>query len=168
MALETATRKYTAGTHLYVLLGVFFSFFLALGVALFIKRGDWSFIAISVGGALLSFALLRILLLEISRSWFKYRNLTGTRTVMFGHVADAYIEVTRYTKAPQGIASFWIQLRNGDRFRINLRTFPVEAAAVLFSRLNEHGVVVTVPDKWAARRMAEQIYVAQAKLAGRA
>jgi hypothetical protein len=48
--------------------------------------------------------------------------------------------------------------------KVNLRTFPVEAAAVLFTALESHGIQIEVPDRWATRRMAEQVRAAQAKL----
>jgi hypothetical protein len=79
-------------------------------------------------------------------------------------ISRAYIEVVLTTKTPQGAASFWVDRRGGERVKVNLRSFPVEAAAVLFNALESHGLQVEVPDEWASDRMLKQIRAAQAKL----
>lgn len=167
MELRT-TRTYRAGAHLLVVVGLLSAFFCGLGLLIFRNSGDGTFLAFSGIGTIVLFALLRILRLEIGKTWFKYQNLGGSRTVLLNHVTGACVEVGRHSKALHGVAGFYLELRNGQRQKINLRTFPVEAAAVLFSTLDAHGVDVTASEEWAARRMMEQVRAAQARLAGRA
>jgi hypothetical protein len=161
---ETASRVYRVGIHLLVVVGIFAGLFAALGVFLAVKKGNWTVLAIVVAFAAVLFLLLQLQRLEIGGTSFKYRNLSGSREVTFADVGRAYFEVVRAKNAPQGVARFWIERRDGSRVKINLRVFPVEAAAVLFTALESHDVEIEVPDAWAARRAADQVRAAQAKL----
>ncbi|MCE9530463.1 MAG: hypothetical protein K8T89_04930 [Planctomycetes bacterium] len=152
------------GAHLLVVVGIFAALFAGLGAFIAVKKGDWSYFGIIVAAAAFFFILLQVLRLEIGPKGFKYRNLSGSREVAFADVGRAYIEVLRAKNAPQGAAGFWVEQRDGSRVKVNLRTFPIEAAAVLFTALESHGVQIEVPDLWAARQMAEQVRAAQAKL----
>ncbi len=73
-------------------------------------------------------------------------------------------EVVRVAKSPQGAPVFWITLRNGQDMKLPLRVFPIEVAARLFTRLEDHGVQIEVSDAWMARRMSEQVRAAQQKI----
>jgi hypothetical protein len=161
---STDKRVYRVGTHLLVVVGVFALFFTTLGILIVVKKGDWNFLAIIVGGFAVFFLLLQVLRLEIGSDGFKYRNLSGSRTVLFADVRRAYIEVERANKAPQGVAVFWVERRDERRVKVNLRTFPMQAAADLFTALETHDIQIEVPDEWAARRTVDQIRAAQAKL----
>lgn len=90
--------------------------------------------------------------------------MSGSRDICFTEIRRAYLEITRTRHALHGVATFWVEQNDGMRVKVNLRTFPLEAAAVLFTALEAHGIQIEVPDEWAARRMAEQVRVAQAKL----
>jgi hypothetical protein len=158
------SRVYRAGIQLFAVVGVLASLLAALGVFIVVKKGDWTFLAVVVGVTAVLFLLLRVLRLEVGPAGFKYRNLSGSREVGFADVGRAYFEVVRAGNAPQGVAAFWVERRDGERVKVNLRTFPVEAAAVLFTALEAHGIQVEVPDAWATRQMAEQVRAAQAKL----
>jgi hypothetical protein len=160
------SRVYRAGIHLFAVVGVFTSLFAVLGLFIAVKKGDWTFLAVVVGVAAVLFLLLQVLRLEVGPSGFRYRNLSGSREVAFADVGRAYFEVVRAKNAPQGVAAFWVERRDGERVKVNLRTFPVEAAAVLFTALEAYGIQIEVPDAWATRRMAEQVRAAQAKLRG--
>jgi hypothetical protein len=160
----TESRVYHVGTHLLVVVGIFAALFAVIGLFIAVKQGDWSFLAIVIlaaGGFVL---LLQVLRLEIGPTRFKYRNLSGSREVAFADVSRAYFDVVRSDYAPQGAARFWVERRAGGRVKVNLRTFPTEAAAVLFTALEGHGIQIEVPEAWAARRMAEQVRAAQSKL----
>ena len=146
--------------------GICAAMFTVLGAIIAVKKGDWSFLAIVILVAASFVLLLQILRLEIGPTGFKYRNLSGSREVAFAEVGRAYFEVVRTDLARQGAAAFWVERRAGSRVKVNLRTFPTEAAAVLFTALEEHGVQIEVPEAWAARRMAEQVRAAQSKLRG--
>lgn len=161
---STNTRVYRVGAEVLVFAGVFALFFTTLGIVIAAKKGDWNFLAIIVGAFAVFFFLLQVLRLEIGSEGFKYRNLSGSRTVLFADVRRAYVEVVRDTQAPQGVAVFWVEQQDGKRVKVNLLTFPIQAAAVLFTALETHGVQIEVPDLWAARRMVDQIRTAQAKL----
>ena len=165
MGGESSTRPevYRAGLHVLAVVGVFASFFAALGVLGAVKKGDWTFLAVVVGGFGVLFLLLQVLRLEVGPDGFKYRNLSGSREVAFAQVARAYITVVRAGKAPQGAAVFWVERRDGRRVKVNLRTFPIRAAAALFTALESHGIPIEVSDEWAARRMADQVRAEQAK-----
>jgi hypothetical protein len=148
---------FRAGLHLFILVGLLCALFLGLGVAVGARRGDWTFLAVVGAGALAVFLLPLALRLEVRPDAFAYRNLSGSRTVPFGEVERAYFETVRADAAPQGVAAFWVQLRGGKALKVNLRTFPVRAAALLFAALERHGVPIEVPDSGAAKRMYRQI-----------
>lgn len=166
-SLSTETRCYRVGIHLLVVLGVFATLLATLGIFIWLRRGDWKFLGIVVVTSFLLFFLLQLLRLEIASTWFKYRNLTGSRKVDFTDIGRAYFEVLNTHKSPQGVAVFWVERRDGSRMKINLRTFPVEASAVLFNALESHGIQIEVPDAWSVRRTVDQIRAAQAKLGER-
>lgn len=157
-------RVYRVGPSLQIVLGVFLTVFAGFGVTIGLKNGDWTFLAVIVGLASAVFFLVQILRLEIGPAGFQYRNLSGSRDICFTEIRRAYLEITRTRHALHGVATFWVEQNDGMRVKVNLRTFPLEAAAVLFTALEAHGIQIEVPDEWAARRMAEQVRVAQAKL----
>jgi hypothetical protein len=74
----TGARVYRAGIHLYAVVGVFALLFVTMEVFIAVKRGDWTFFAVVVGGSVVLFLLLQVLRLEVSPDGFKYRNLSGT------------------------------------------------------------------------------------------
>jgi hypothetical protein len=149
---------------LLAVVGIFITLFAVLGIFIGVQRADWMFLSVVVTAAAVFFLLLQVLRLEIAPTGFKYRNLSGSREVAFADVGRAYIEVVRAESAPQGAAIFWVERRNGSRMKVNLHTFPVEAAAVLFLALEANGIRIEVPDAWAAGRMAQQVRAAQARL----
>ncbi len=162
---STGSQVYRVGIHLLVVVGIFASLLAALGVFIALKKGDWTFLGIIIAvAAVLFLYLLQVPRLEVGPAGFKYRNLSGSREVAFADIGRAYFEVVRAQYAPQGVAVFWVERRDGGLVKVNLRTFPVEAAAVLFTALESHGIQIEVPDAWATRRMAEQVRAAQAKL----
>jgi hypothetical protein len=161
---STSPLIFRAGVHLYAVIGVFVLLFAALGAFIVVKRGDWTYLAVVVGAAAVLFLLLQLLRLEVGSDGFKYRNLSGSREIAFTEVRRAYIDVVRSEYAPQGAARFWIERRDGGRVKVNLRTFPVRAAAILFTALEAHATQIEVPEEWAARRMVQQVRAAQAKL----
>ena len=161
---STGSQVYRVDIHLLVVVGIFASLLAALGVFIALKKGDWTFLGVVVGVAAVLFLLLQVPRLEVGPAGFKYRNLSGSREVAFADIIRAYFVVVRAQYAPQGVAVFWVERRDGGRVKVNLRTFPVEAAAVLFTALESHGIQIEVPDAWATRRMAEQVRAAQANL----
>jgi hypothetical protein len=163
----TSSTKFTfrAGTHVFVLVGVAATFFMALALAAGIRSGDWSFAAALAAVIVLWLGLLSILKLEIRPDGFTYRNLSGIRSVEFADVEIAYFKTIVMNGMPAA-AAFWVRLRDGKGIKINLRTFSVRAAAVLLSALDAHEIPIRVPDTWPARRMAGQIRDVQAKMRG--
>jgi hypothetical protein len=158
---------YRAGLHLFVIVGIFAAFFIALGVVIAVKRSDGTFLAVAGGGTAVLFLLLCWLRLEIRPDGFTYRNLSMNRAVAFADVERAYFETLTADVAPQGVATFWVGLRDGKAIKVNLRTFPIRAAALLFTALERHGIPIDVPNTWAAQRMARQIREEQARLGNR-
>jgi hypothetical protein len=163
MSYLTASRVYRASIHLLIILGIFALIFLAFGIVIGVNNGNWTVTVVIVLVFAVLHLLLQVLRLEISATGFRYRNLRGSHEIMFKNVARAYIEVIRAKNVPQGAAVFWVEPQNGRKLKINLRTFPIQAAADLFTALELHGIKVDVPDAWAARRMAEQVRAAQAR-----
>lgn len=161
---RNVTFTYRAGVHLYVLIGIPATILFAIAVAAGVRTGDWKMAAVVVATVAVWFALLAILKLEIRTDGFRYRNLTGVRSIQFADIEYAYFVTLRSSHTPQGVASFWVRSRSGAATKVNLRTFPIRAAAVLFAALDAHQIPIQVPDTWAARRMAKQIRDAQAKL----
>ncbi|UYC17991.1 hypothetical protein NRY95_08575 [Xanthomonas campestris pv. phormiicola] len=134
---------------------------------LWLEKGNHGFLlGVLASSAGLLFVLSTIRL-EISRNLLKRRSLFGVDIIQFKDVVSAYISVEYSSKAPQGSASFWIQPRNAAPLKINLRLYPVQAAAMLFFILEAQGIDIDVPDTWSARRMQQQIRAAQAKAKAR-
>jgi hypothetical protein len=158
------TRIFRAGAHMLTVTGAFAGLLIALGVAVGFKNGDWSMLEAPLIASAIVFALQAILRLEIGPAGIKYRNLTGSRSIEFENIKRAYVEVVRPSKSPQGIATFWLELHGGKRVKINLRTFSIQAAALLFSALDARGLPIEAPDEWAAGRLMNQVRAAQAKL----
>ena len=146
-----------------VVVGVAASLFSTLGVLLWLKKGNHGFLLGVLASTAALLFVLSTLRLEISPNLLKRRSIFGSDLVQFKDVAGAYISVEHSPKAPQRVASFWIQPRKGPPLKINLRSYPVQAAAMLFSILEAQGVDIDVPDAWSARRMEQQIRAAQAK-----
>jgi hypothetical protein len=158
---------FRVGVHLIILVGLFTGFLLAIGVADGRARGNWTPFAVLAGVTAVWFLLLAYLRLEIRPDGFSYRNLSVNRALPFAAVERAFFLTIRSSRTPQGVAAFWVQPRDGKPFKINLRTFPIRAAAVLFAAFDRHGIPVEVPDTWSARRMAAQIRAEQKKLESR-
>ena len=73
--------------------------------------------------------------------------LTGTRSIEFANIGKAYFE----SVIGHGIevAAFWVHLRDGKRMKINLRTFPIRAAATCYSQpCSANGFRSTCPIYW--------------------
>ena len=71
-----------AGMHLFLIVSIFASLFLGLGLSIAIKRGDWTFLVGAGVGSLVVFLLLSHLKLEIREAGFTYRNLSVRTTRM--------------------------------------------------------------------------------------
>ena len=160
-----ASAAFRADRRLYVVIGLFTSFFAVLFLFVTIKRPErWPILAGVCGATVALFLCPSRLRLEITPDTFHYRNLSTSRTEKFSDIDRAYFQTIHSTHTPGGVAAFWIRPKQGKPVKVNLRTFPIEAAAVLFAALDEHGIPIDVPDTWAARRMARQIRECQAKL----
>lgn len=154
---------FRAGAHMLVVMGVFCALFMALAIGSGAKNGDWKPTAVVAAVSVAWFALQSVLRLEIGPVGLSYRNLSGSWSVEYERIQRASIEVVRPRSAPQGVATFWLQLRDGKRRKINLRTFSIEAAGALFAALESHQVQVETSDEWAARRLADQVRAARTR-----
>jgi hypothetical protein len=157
------SRVYHAGINQLVLIGILTLFFVALGIYNVAKSHDWSPLCVCLVAMTALFALQLVLRMEIGPTGFKYRNLSGAREIKYADVNRAYFDVIHASNAPQGVAAFFVERRDGTRVKINIRTFSVRAAADLFTKLESHGIQIEVPDAWAARRTVQQVRAAQAK-----
>jgi hypothetical protein len=155
-----------ADLRLYFLVGLLMALFIGIGIAIGVRRGDWTFAVVAVFMMSVSFVLLTILRLEVSAEGVFYRNLSGSGFHAFEELEKAYLTVKRSDATPQGVAAFWLQPKAGRPVKINLRTFPTKAAAVLFAALENHQIAIEVPDLWPARRMAQQVRDAQNRMMG--
>jgi hypothetical protein len=153
-----------ADLRLYIWVSLLMALFLGIGLAIGVRRADWSFAAGAVAMTPVLFALVAILRLEVSARGVSYRNLSGSRVLAFDELEKAYFTVAHSEATPQGVAVFWLQPRGGGPVKINLRTFPIKASAVLFAALGNHDIPIEVPDRWASRRMAHQIRDMQEKM----
>ncbi len=158
---------FRVGVHLIILVGLLAGLALAVGLGEGLARGRWTPFAVLAALTALWYLLLAYLRLEIRLDGFSYRNLSGNLFVPFADVEKGYFQTVHGGYAPQGVAFFWVQPRGGKPFKVNLRTFPIRAAAVLFAALDRHGIPIDVPDTWSARRMADQIRAEQKKLESR-
>lgn len=160
--LSPEPQSFRAGTHLYVVVGGFATLFAAVSIFAAIKQGDWTLPAAVVGGTAVAFGALQVLRLEVGPDGFKYRNLSGSRGVEFAEVSRAYFEIV--TANGVSVAAFWVDRSSGKRVKVNLRTFPIRAAAVLFPALEARGIAIEVPDHRGTRRARDQVRAAQAEL----
>lgn len=160
------SQTFRAGGHLYIVIGILSILFVGLGVAIGVSRGNWTFLAVAAAAATVLFLLLQVLRLEVGPAGFKYRNLSGSREVAYADVSRAYFEVVRAEGAPRPAVAFWVDRRVGGRVKVNLRTFPIRAAAALFTALETHGISVEVPDEPEAHRVNDQIKAARAEQPG--
>ena len=115
---STGSAVYRAGAHLFAVVGVFTALFAALGVLLAVQKGNWTFLVVVVVVTAVLFLLLQVLRLEVAPTGFRYRNLSGSRDVAFGDIGRAYLEVVRAKNAPQGVAAFWVERRDGGRVKL--------------------------------------------------
>jgi len=149
---------------LYIMATVFVVLFLGLAVFVSFKRNDWTAAAVVLGIAVPLYLLLGYLRFEIDADGFRYRGPLTRRRIEFTDVARGYFETVRARNSPQGAAFFYVALRNGHEFKVNLRVFPIRAAAWLFTALDLHEVPIDAPETWSARRMNDQIRAAQTRL----
>jgi hypothetical protein len=156
---------FRAAMGLYIIVGVLMGFFIVLGLLIAIKKpSEWLFLAGTCAVTIILLALISYLRLEIGHEGIHYRNLSNNRLLKYSDIKRAYFEVVKTHKAPQGVAVFWIEPNDGRRMKVNLRTFPTAAAAVLFTELERRSIPIDVPDLWAARNMVDQIRKCQEKL----
>jgi len=160
--------SFRAGRHLLVVVGLFTLFFLGLTLAVFLKTGTWGPLLVVLVVLAGLWGLLGSLRLDISPSGFATHGWLGSRHFAFAQIRGACIDVEYGTKAPQGVAVFRVQPRQGPSVKVGVRVFPVEAAVLLLTALEAHGIALDVPDEWAARRMHQQIRDAQARPSARA
>jgi hypothetical protein len=153
-------RSFRVGMHLVVVVGVAALFF---GGLLFTGRGALGGAAAwGLLGVFASLAwVLSTLRLDIGRDAFTTRSAFGATTMRYDAVERAYFEVVRTSRTPQGVAAFFVEPRHGAPVKVNLRVFPVAAAALLLRALETRDIPIDVPDAWAARRMYDQIKAAQ-------
>lgn len=149
----------------YVIVGVFVGLFAALGILIMIKEPtEGMFFAIDCTVGVVLFAGMSRLRLEIRHDGIHFRNLTSNRFLSYTDIAGAYLKVVTTRKAPQGVAAFWLRTKDGRRTKINLRSFPIQAAALLFTELERRDIPIDIPDHWTARRMVSQIRACQEQL----
>jgi hypothetical protein len=151
-------------TRPYVVAGIFAGLLLALGILVAFKKRDWSFVVLSGSGTAVLFFALAYIKMEIWSSGFIYRNLTGTRSVEFANIGKAYFE--RVIGHGMEFAAFWVQLRDGRKMKINLRTLPIRASALLFTALQRERIPIEVPEILDAQRLTDDIREEQLKLIG--
>ena len=77
---------------LYVFASVVASIFIAVGVLIVFKEGDWTMLTLTGAGTVVALALPMYLKLEIGESGFTYRNLTTNCSVEFADIESAYFE----------------------------------------------------------------------------
>lgn len=157
-------QHFKAGRHVYAVVGVFSTFFVVLGGLVAFKTGDQALLLMSVGAFLALLLLLRILKLEIGEKEIFYRNLSGSHRIGFETIVRAYVDVLQTGHTPQGAPRFWIETSEGTHVKVNLRTFPIRAAALLFTLLQSHDIRIDVVNQWSAQRFVKQIREAQSKL----
>lgn len=78
---------FRTGIHLFIIIGIFASLFLGLGIAIAIKKGDWTFLGVAGGATAVLFSLLGYLKLEIREDGLSYRNLSTNRSIDFVDIA---------------------------------------------------------------------------------
>ena len=154
-------RVFGASTNLLAVLGFLSALLLAAALAVALKNGEWTMVAVVATAALLCFVLVRALRLEVGPHGLRQRNLFGSRSLDFDQLTRARIDVLD-TRAPQGCPTLCLEPREGRELRIYLRRFPVHAAAALFTALEARGLRIEVPDDDRAHWVEAQVRAAQA------
>ena len=148
---RAAARSYRAT-------GLFAGFFLLLGVVSMQENpGSWPVLAIAGGVTVLMLANLAYIRLAVGPDGIRYRTVRTHRALRCSDIKRAYFETSVNRSAPLGVATFWIEPREGKRLSINLRTFSPQVAAALLAVLDRHGVPLEVPTTGAAERRAREI-----------
>src|SRR5262245_25176970 len=122
-----------ASLSLYFVFGFFCAVFLAIFLWIGFKKNDWTGAFVVSAIVIVGAGCLRWLRLEITQDEIHYRNLSSNVHLRFDEIEGAYFDVLQAAKAPQGVARFWIKPRTESARKINLKTFPLRASAVLFS-----------------------------------
>jgi hypothetical protein len=165
MACERESQIYFVHTRVILIVITFSMLMLTLGVAVGLKRGDWTITVIVGVAAATILLLLQVLRLEIMPDGFKYRNLSGLYEISFESISLAYINVVRSPYNPAGVARFFVELKNGKRVKINFRTFSIEAAARLLLALESRKIQIVADEDWAAQQFLRQVHTAQGAMA---
>jgi hypothetical protein len=163
----TAKRVFRVSSMLWVLLVVMAVFVGGIGVAAAPPRASiWIGIGIGAGAALgigiLGAIALLSIRLEIGSAEVTHCSLFGSRSMAYADAKRAYFDMdpAGNRKTP------YFAVESGDkrRVRFNLRQFPIEAAAILFTRLESQRLKIEVPEVILARSMADQIRAEQKRM----
>jgi hypothetical protein len=163
---ESGNRfSFRADTRVYVIVSIFCVFFVILGTSITLKQpNQWPVLAVALAVLGAFFVGLNFLRFEVGPDYFFYRNLSGSRKLPFTDISRTGFGAIYVSGTPAPGASFWIEPKRGKSFKVKLRTFPIEAAARLFSALDRAGIPIDVPDVWGCQRMASQIRDCQHKI----
>ena len=142
-------QQFGPGTNLIVFVGVVACLFVVVSLIAGLTKGDWSVLGLAVVGSTGAFLLLSIIKLDIRSDGIIYRNLSGKRTAIFVNVDRASWD---------RIGPFLhLRQRTGSSIKINLRTLPVRAAAILFDRLEHYRIPMEGPYTRISIRMLDEI-----------
>jgi hypothetical protein len=142
-------QQFGPGTNLVVFVGVVASLFVVVSLIPGLTKGDWRVLGLALVGATGAIVLLRIIKLDIRSDGIIYRNLSGKRTAVFVSVDSAsWDRLGPFLRLHQ---------RTGSSIKINLRTLPVRAVAILFDRLEHYGIPMEGPYTWTSMRMLDEI-----------
>jgi hypothetical protein len=146
----------------YVLVAIVGTFFTGLGIFVGLNKGDWAIAAFGVAAAAVLLGLILYLRLEVRADGFTYRTLIINCDVAYSQVLRGHF-VTEFHDGIETGARFALELHDGSMFRPRLRSFPIQATALLFDRLEQAGVPVRDPDSGSAKRLCDKITAARAK-----
>ena len=140
------------------------AFLFAIFLPLFLMNPvEWHAVVGICSVAIVWFVFLRRLRLEIGPDGVRCRGVIFNRTLQFAEISKAYFKTEYGGYAPQGVSFFWLQPSEGKPMKVNLRYFPIDAAALLFTALERRNIAIEVPNTWSAKRMVAQVRKQQNK-----
>ena len=148
-----------ASVALYVIVTIAAVFFLSLGTVIVVEKpGQWQLLAVSAAVTAVLYVCLRVMRLEVAADGITYRSIFGTQFAGFSEIERAYYKADTYDpQKPVSRVRLFLQTRAGNTARLNLRVFPIEAAAICLLALEDHDIEVEKSSFLAARRFDDQI-----------
>lgn len=159
---KVAFRHGMSGQHPRLTIGISLAIFCVMCALAVFKAGDWVFVAGVCGLAVLLYANLAYIKLEIWESGFSHRDLSGNHAFEFVQIDDVLFETVGVGDGYAPVLS--VRLKGGiERMKISIGMFPIRASALLFTEFERHRVPIHQDWSGPVQRKMRQISDAQSE-----